>query len=88
MSGSGGGFPVNGITRRRLDFAFLRAMEHMLGEPRSYSTMKSGALTSVKLPADWSVETILPIEFEGRELTLIDNPSSSGDVVVHTFSLQ
>lgn len=26
--------------------------------------------------------------FEGRELTLIDNPSSSGDVVVHTFSLQ
>lgn len=32
--------------------------------------MKSGALTSVKLPADWSVETILPIEFQGRELTL------------------
>lgn len=32
--------------------------------------MKSGALTSLKLPADWSVETILPIEFQGRELTL------------------
>ena len=32
--------------------------------------MKSGTLTSVKLPADWSVETILPIEFKGRELTL------------------
>ncbi|MFT3731237.1 MAG: GTP cyclohydrolase II [Hyphomicrobium sp.] len=32
--------------------------------------MKSGALTSVKLPADWSVETILPIDFQGRELML------------------
>jgi len=32
--------------------------------------MKSGALTSVTLPADWSVETILPIEYQGRELML------------------
>lgn len=32
--------------------------------------MKSGALTSVKLPADWSVETILPIDFQGKELML------------------
>jgi GTP cyclohydrolase II len=32
--------------------------------------MKSGALTSIKLPEDWSVETILPIEFDGKELTL------------------
>jgi GTP cyclohydrolase II/3,4-dihydroxy 2-butanone 4-phosphate synthase/GTP cyclohydrolase II len=32
--------------------------------------MKSGALTSVKLPADWSVETILPIDFQGKELLL------------------
>jgi GTP cyclohydrolase II len=32
--------------------------------------MKSGALTSVKLPADWSVETILPIDFQGQELML------------------
>lgn len=32
--------------------------------------MKSGTLTSVQLPADWSVETILPIEFNGRELML------------------
>lgn len=29
-----------------------------------------GALKSLKLPADWSVETVLPIAFEGRELTL------------------
>lgn len=29
-----------------------------------------GALKSVKLPAEWSVETVLPIAFEGRELTL------------------
>jgi GTP cyclohydrolase II len=32
--------------------------------------MKSGTLTSVKLPADWSVETILPIEVQGQELML------------------
>ncbi|MBS0253447.1 MAG: GTP cyclohydrolase II [Proteobacteria bacterium] len=32
--------------------------------------MKSGALTSVKMPADWSVETILPIDFQGKELML------------------
>lgn len=32
--------------------------------------MKSGTLTSVKLPADWSVETILPIESHGQELML------------------
>jgi GTP cyclohydrolase II len=32
--------------------------------------MKSGALTSVKLPNDWSVETILPIDFQGKELML------------------
>ena len=32
--------------------------------------MKSGALTSVTLPANWSVETILPIESRGRELML------------------
>jgi GTP cyclohydrolase II len=29
-----------------------------------------GALKSVKLPADWSVKTVLPIAFEGRELSL------------------
>lgn len=29
-----------------------------------------GALKSVKLPADWSVQTVLPIAFEGRELSL------------------
>jgi GTP cyclohydrolase II/3,4-dihydroxy 2-butanone 4-phosphate synthase/GTP cyclohydrolase II len=32
--------------------------------------MKSGALTSITLPADWSVETLLPIEYQGRELML------------------
>ncbi len=32
--------------------------------------MKSGALTSITLPADWSVSTILPIEFQGQELML------------------
>jgi GTP cyclohydrolase II/3,4-dihydroxy 2-butanone 4-phosphate synthase/GTP cyclohydrolase II len=32
--------------------------------------MKSGALTSVKLPADWSVETILPIDFHGKVMML------------------
>ena len=28
------------------------------------------ALKSLKMPVDWSVETVLPIAFEGRELTL------------------
>lgn len=28
------------------------------------------ALKSLKLPADWSVETVLPITFDGRDLTL------------------
>lgn len=32
--------------------------------------MKSGALKTVKVPAEWAVETVLPIEFEGRELML------------------
>ena len=32
--------------------------------------MKSGALKSVSLPADWSVETVLPIDNNGRELLL------------------
>ena len=32
--------------------------------------MKTGALKSVRLDMDWSVQTVLPIEFEGRELTL------------------
>ncbi len=32
--------------------------------------MKSNALKSVKLPADWAVETVLPIELDGRELML------------------
>ncbi|MGQ0456768.1 MAG: GTP cyclohydrolase II [Hyphomicrobium sp.] len=33
-------------------------------------TMKMGALKSVTLPVDWAVETILPIDFEGRDLVL------------------
>ncbi len=33
-------------------------------------TMKSGALKTLRLPAEWAVETILPIEFQGRELML------------------
>lgn len=32
--------------------------------------MNSGALKPVNLPDDWSVETVLPIEFQGRELVL------------------
>lgn len=32
--------------------------------------MKSGALKSVRLDMDWSVQTVLPIEFDGRELSL------------------
>jgi GTP cyclohydrolase II len=32
--------------------------------------MRSSAMKSVKLDIDWSAQTILPIEFEGRELQL------------------
>jgi GTP cyclohydrolase II len=38
-----------------------------------------GALKSLKLPADWSVKTILPIAFEGRELSL-EAHAFQGDV--------
>jgi GTP cyclohydrolase II len=51
--------------------------------------MKSGALKTVKLPSDWSVETILPIEFEGRECLLEahayqgETPEEQVLIVVH-----
>ena len=32
--------------------------------------MKSNAVTSVELELDWTAQTILPIEFRGRELKL------------------
>lgn len=32
--------------------------------------MKAGALKSVQLDMDWSVQTVLPIEFKGREVML------------------
>lgn len=32
--------------------------------------MRSSAMKSVKLDIDWSAQTILPIDFEGRELQL------------------
>ena len=32
--------------------------------------MKSNAVTSVELELDWTAQTILPIEFRGRELQL------------------
>jgi GTP cyclohydrolase II/3,4-dihydroxy 2-butanone 4-phosphate synthase/GTP cyclohydrolase II len=34
------------------------------------ASMNSGALKPVNLPDDWSVETVLPIEFQGGELVL------------------
>ena len=48
-----------------------------------------GALTSVKMPEAWSVETVLPIEFQGRELTLEthayqgDTPEEQALVLIH-----
>lgn len=44
-------------------------MGHMLPENPGAS-MNSGALKPVNLPDDWSVETVLPIEFQGGELVL------------------
>ena len=51
--------------------------------------MKSGALKSVQLDMDWSVQTILPIEFNGRELVLEahayqgETPEEQALVLVH-----
>jgi GTP cyclohydrolase II len=51
--------------------------------------MKSNALKSVKLPAEWSVETVLPIEFQGKEVLLEthayqgDTPEEQVMVLVH-----
>lgn len=51
--------------------------------------MKSGALKSVRLDMDWSVQTILPIEFDGRELVLEahayqgESPEEQALVLVH-----
>lgn len=48
-----------------------------------------GALKSVMLPADWSVETVLPIALDGRELTLEahayqgDRPEEQVLVLIH-----
>lgn len=48
-----------------------------------------GALKSVKLPADWSVETVLPIALNGREVTLEthayqgDRPEEQVLVLIH-----
>ena len=32
--------------------------------------MKTGALKSVRIDMDWSVQTVLPIELDGREVSL------------------
>ncbi|MFN0218289.1 MAG: GTP cyclohydrolase II [Hyphomicrobium sp.] len=51
--------------------------------------MKSGALKHITLPADWAVETILPIDFQGRELVLEahayqgDDPEEQVIALVH-----
>lgn len=51
--------------------------------------MKSGAVKSVQLAMDWSVQTILPIEFDGRELVLEahayqgETPEEQALVLVH-----
>lgn len=51
--------------------------------------MKTGALKTVQLDKDWSVQTILPIEFDGRELMLEthayqgDAPEEQALVLIH-----
>lgn len=56
---------------------------------KAEDAMKSGALKSVRLEMDWSVQTILPIEFNGRELTLEahayqgETPEEQALVLVH-----
>lgn len=51
--------------------------------------MKSGALKSIKLDMDWSVQTTLPIELNGREVTLEthayqgETPEEQALVLIH-----
>ena len=51
--------------------------------------MKSGALTSVRLDMDWSVKTVLPIEFNGHEVSLEthayqgETPQEQALVLIH-----
>lgn len=51
--------------------------------------MQSGALKSVRLDMDWSVQTVLPIEFNGQELTLEahayqgETPEEQALVLIH-----
>ena len=60
-------------------------MAHM----KDGDAMKSGALKSVRLDMEWSVQTILPIEFHGRELVLEahayqgESPEEQALVLVH-----
>src|SRR5262249_26061591 len=43
---------------------------HIRAARRLESSMKSNAVTSFELEIDWTAQTILPIEFEGRELQI------------------
>src|SRR5262249_50109984 len=60
------------VTRRRWRVAFTRPKlsAHIAPARRLESSMKSNAVTSVELELDWTAQTILPIEFKGRELQL------------------
>src|SRR4030081_2943985 len=60
------------VTRRRWCVAFTRPKlsAHIAPARRLESSMKSNAVTSVELELDWTAQTILPIEFRGRELQL------------------
>src|SRR5262249_24521638 len=60
------------VTRRRWRLAFTRPKlsAHVAPARRLESSMKSNAVRSVELELDWTAQTILPVEFKGRELQL------------------
>jgi GTP cyclohydrolase II len=60
------------VTWRRWRVAFTRPKlsAHIAPARRLESSMKSNAVTSVELELDWTAQTILPVEFKGRELQL------------------
>jgi GTP cyclohydrolase II len=60
------------VTGRRWEAAFTspKSFPHIRGGTPLESSMQANAVKSMGLDIDWSAQTILPIEFRGREVQL------------------
>jgi GTP cyclohydrolase II/3,4-dihydroxy 2-butanone 4-phosphate synthase/GTP cyclohydrolase II len=68
----GGKFPATSCDGRRWRIAFTRPISspHIRASVPLEKSMPSNAVKSIDLDIDWSAQTVLPIEFRGRELQL------------------